>query len=206
MYCVGPVPWERWRSFLQVDTVWHPKDAHDRFLRRRDFAARNVYELTVLLDVCPDFYVCVETLKNLRVAARAELRVAEIDLASFQLTTQQTGLRLADREALFESALYVWSAHLFLFDTVARVNSVKTGRKAALALRPYRSDGARTLADRLDKNLHALHVLLGHGFPLCRRLLPDPEVPVWVELLCRRLDLAVKGLDRVVLVTDDCDR
>lgn len=207
VYVVGPSPFVRWRPFVDLAAPWCPAVHHDKLLMQREFAARTVYELSLLLELCGPEWTSVETLRDLRTAASVELRVAEVEIASFQLTANTVGIDLSlDRDVLFEAALFVHAAHLYLHDAVTAVRALKRGRKEALALRPSRTDTPYALADALDKNLHALHVLLQNGLGVVRRLTPDADLPRWTHRLRKVLDLAViRGLDRVLLVTPDCE-
>lgn len=186
-------------------SAWSPEAHNDRLTTHRAYHARHAWELTVMLQSTPEDYVCRQSLTVLRVAALLELRQTEIELASFQLTCNAIGFRLDDREALYGAAVWVYAAHLYLFDQVAVLKKKKTGRKDVLAMAPSRTDSPRQLASNLDKNMHALHVLLKMGADQIKvSVATDPDGVV-MRMLTRRLEAAVKSLDKVVVVTPDCE-
>lgn len=202
VYAVGEVPYHRWRSFADATRPWSPAGFHSDLLRKRDFHARNAYELAIILGITPD-YTCRSSIEYLRVCAVVELRVCEVELAAFQLTSRQIGLYLTDHEALYAAATFLHGAHLHLFDVSTSARSIKRGRKNVLALTPYRTDSTAVLAKAIDLNLHALHVLLQNSLPLLKlKLTASEEDEPYGQMrrLGQLLGLSMRALDKVVQI------
>lgn len=203
VYAVGEPPYARWRSFADASRPWSPEGFHNDLLRKRDFHARNAYELGLLLAITPE-YTCRESLEYLRVCAVVELRVCEIELASFQLSHRQIGLMLTSPDDVYAAAAFMYGAHLHLFDQLSKAQKYRRGRKNVLAMTPYRTDSPRVLAERLDQNLHALHLLLQSSMQFLK--LATDEVGNMLaptRRLGQLLGLAMRALDKVVRVYDN---
>lgn len=203
VYAVGPSPYVRWRSFADATRPWSPNDHHDALMSKRDYHARNAYELGIILGITPD-YTCRQGVEYLRVCAVVELRVCEVELAAFQLTCNQIVLSLRDPDALFAAARFLHGAHLHLYDATATARCIKKGRKNVLNLTPYRTDTPKVLAHAIDMNLHALHVLLQNSLPLLKlQMSGEAEGPYRsMRRLGQLLGLAIRALDAVVRISE----
>lgn len=201
VYAVGECPYPRWRSFADASRPWTPAGCHDELLMKRNYHARNAYELGIILGITPD-YTCRESLEFLRVTAVVELRCCEVELAAFQLTTNQIGIKMQSRDDLYAAAAFLHGAHLHLCDEISKSRKSKRGRKDVLAMAPYRTDSTTALARSVDLNLHALHVLLRTGMPMLRLNAEDGDMGIPMRRLGQLLGLAMRAFDKVVKIFD----
>jgi hypothetical protein len=212
VYTVGPCATPRWRSHIDcTHRTWDPKAFNDHLLREREYNARMLYELTLLLEVIDgEVWTCRRSLEQMRTGALMALRTTEVQIATFQLLTQNVGLR-KDRDPLYKAAAFAHSTHryfyeLFIKHQAAPADDDKKKKKRrdmkgmadVLGLRPVSVDSPKALVTCLDQNLHGVHIALKCGLEwlMDRMTVDEQEAQGW----CRRLTLLVKALDDVFVV------
>lgn len=208
VFCVGEAAakMDRWRPFVDVsyegkiDPDWHPQLHNDRLLQAHARAARTAYEHAVVLESLegsPRKWVTRPVYVYFKLIAEIELRCIEVEIASFQLTSNTIGIDLrADKEKLYAAAVFVHASHLFLWDLACKTIDKKTGRGEITANKPSRTDGPKRLAALLDEELMALHAMVMAALPRLKAGLEEAEAAG----LATRLGLAVKALNGVMLI------
>jgi hypothetical protein len=201
---VGETGFDRWRAYLKIDETWRP-DRYDTSLQeKRQFHARMAYEYTLLMLMCEDDtgrpWLCLDVIRHFRTLALLELRLAEVLLASHQLSGSILGIRTKDKDRLFAGATFAFRAQLELFDLVCKAGNLKKGRGEVLAERPSRTEGTTRWARDLDRQLHAISCYVQEGgADILLKAVPGRVSPQELEGLVVKLWLTVTCLDKLLV-------
>lgn len=197
VYCVGPQPAARWRTYINVEN-WDPETHHDGLLLQRAYHAKMVYELSLLYEMCETSWVSRETMEHLRLAALISLRSTEIHLASYQLMTGQIGFKRG-RDALYHTAAIAHSVRMHLYDMFSKVAQLKGGRGAVMQERPSCTHTCKQLIRCIDTNLTMIHVMTKcGGNPFISQGADDAQQQG--RRLVQMLTLLIHALDNVLYV------
>lgn len=165
LYCVGVSPLERWRCFINCDD-WDPRKHHDTLLGRRDYHARQTWELVAITSILGPDYMCKETLEIVRDVSAVELRKVEFEMMSYQLTCGMIGISGHKKD------LYRTSCILHLV-TVYITNLILGGKEkdaeqiklfdTMIEEKPRKADNKEKLSMKIDRSIFAIQELLKHG-------------------------------------------
>lgn len=208
VFAVGKVSALRWRSYLDItDEGRHhpslvpPEEVHNRLLERRAYHARNTYEYWLLADMAKGWQIHHAVLFFAELSV-LELRCVEVEIAGFQLTCGMVYIKCGKelRRELYTAALLAYATHLLLFDMVCSDRGVKKGRKEVMKMAPSLTSKHTDLADCVDKNLHAVQMLIKHGLVSLYQGLETDAASVVVTKVHKKLTEMVKALDNVLVV------
>lgn len=209
VFCVGEAAKEmsRWRPFVDVlpdsriDPNWCPHLHNEKLLVAHQHQGQIVYEHALILDSLEGSrdrkWLTKPILSYFKLIAEIELRCIEVEICSFQLTTETVGIDCSvSKNALYAAATFAHSVHLYLFDLACKMSGQKSGRGDIMAGAPSRTDGARQLASKLDKEVFAVHLLTSQALPRMKGGLTEPDAAG----LAARMGLMMRALDKVIVV------
>ena len=197
IYCVGESPTTRWRSFINAKN-WSPEYYNDLLIKRKAYHARIVYEMLFIESFTDSSWLSLGSLKMIKDVAYLEMRVAEIELMSFQLTAGMIGLRSVDKKAIYHAAVTMFLTNLYLAELIMDTGTkTKTQRKEYVDLvnvRPLSSDSPKEHAKACDEFIWGIQEFLKRG-----KLFVEANNSI-VEPLGKKLSECVKAFDKVAYV------
>lgn len=195
VYILGESSSFRWRTFINCEN-WDPRQYHDKLLANRAYHSRACWEASYLLSFTDSTWLSTSLYQQILDTAHYELRKAEMEILSYQLTCGTLGIIVADNEALFNcSAMFYTTMMWFAGKCLKSKKTSKENRKEyadLVHMKPYRHHGPKQLAVNLDRLIHGVHVFL-QNFAIISTV---EELPILVG----KLKLCIQFVDPVIKI------
>lgn len=156
---------DRWRSFIDCDD-WDPEQFHNALLKRRAYHARMYWEHALLISFTESNWLSLPTLEMVKNAAALSLRMAEFEIASYQLTCGMIAFRL-DHPKLLDCAIGLFTTMVWMAENLLKKGVKSKDRRQQVSdlrsTRPFSVDSKKELAAKLDGYIFAIKEMLKKG-------------------------------------------
>lgn len=206
IYTIGPTPSERWRCFINCEK-WHPEHHHGELMKRRAYHARCCYEAIMMLSMMESNWLNIPTVTMMRNVAQFELRVVEMEILSYQLTTNQVGFMIEKHK---QEELYRCSVKLFM--TVVWITDKILGKKKTkeqmiaysdiMQMKTGPSDSKKSLALSIDKFIFSINEYMKRG----NIMVDTVKNTSFMEILSEKLKECICSVDKILKVVDNDDK
>lgn len=172
-------------------------------MKRRAYHARTCWEATLLISFTDSSWLSVGTYRVIQDTANFELRKAEIELLSFQLTAGSIGIKLEDVRKVYDCSVIFYTTMIWFADQCIK-NPDRTKEEQKIArkehakfvhMKPFLHNGGKALAKNLDMMIHAVYTFLCH-FPI------SSQVPS-VGDVGRKLKMCIEYVDPIITIIKD---
>ena len=200
IYFIGQTPLKRWKTFISENDK-DLKDSFDRLIKKREYHLKMVTETCILISFTDETWLSIPSILMVRDIGYYELRCSEIELISFQLTTNQIAINTSNKKKLYEAALNLQTTQLWLVDKVLgkKTREQKLIYSSMVRDGPNYSDSIKEMAKSVDRLLFGLQELIKRWGLLSSKAQNDTG---FLLLLSNKLKACILTVDKVLFVKD----